>query len=135
LTESIAIVEYLTDKFPAAGLGPAIGDPRRGPYLTWLAYYAGVIEPVVSIGFAGLAEHPMLQRTYRGRAEIDARVLAALRASPYLLGDRFTAADLILASVAQWSRDALPKGDPVDGWLSRVNSRPALARAMAKDKG
>jgi glutathione S-transferase len=38
VTESIAIVQYLIDKFPAAGLGPAIGDPLRGPYLTWLAY-------------------------------------------------------------------------------------------------
>jgi glutathione S-transferase len=135
VTESIAIVLYLTDKFPAEGLGPAVGDPLRGPYLTWLAYYAGVIEPVVSIGFAGLEAHPMLQRTFRGRAEIDARVFAALRAHPYLLSDRFTAADLILASVAQWSRDALPKGDPVDAWLARMNARPALARAMAKDSG
>ncbi len=133
VTESIAIVLYLTDKFPAAGLGPAVGDPRRGPYLTWLAYYAGVIEPVMSLGFAGLAENPMLQRTFRGGAEIGARVVAALRANPYLLGDRFTGADLILASVAQWSRDALPKGDPVDAWLARTSARPALARAMNKD--
>jgi glutathione S-transferase len=135
VTESIAIVEYLTDKFPEAGLGPPIGDPLRGPYLTWLAYYAGVIEPIVTIGFAALDAHPMLQRTYRGRAEMDARIVAALRAGPYLLGERFTGADLILASVAQWSREALPKGDPVDGWLARVNARPALARATARDDG
>ena len=48
VTESIAIVQYLTDKFPAAGIGPTIGGVRRGAYLSWLASYAGVIEPVVN---------------------------------------------------------------------------------------
>ncbi len=43
--ESIAVALYLTDKFPAAGIGPVVGDPARGAYLTWLAYYAGVMEP------------------------------------------------------------------------------------------
>ena len=62
-------------------------------------------------------------------------VVAALHANRNLLGDRFTAADLVLASVAQWSRDALPKGNPVDDWLARANARPALARAMARDGG
>src|SRR5438477_10501059 len=43
--ESAAIALYLTDKFPAAGIGPVVGDAKRGVYLTWLAYYAGVMEP------------------------------------------------------------------------------------------
>src|SRR5262245_14348909 len=37
VTESAAIVAYLTDKFPQAGIGPVVGDPDRGPYLSWLA--------------------------------------------------------------------------------------------------
>ena len=57
VTESVAIIQYLTDQFPQAGLGPAIGDPRRGAYLTWLAYYAGVMEPVIAIEIGGLALH------------------------------------------------------------------------------
>src|SRR2546430_17250591 len=48
ITESIAIVQYLTDQFPAAGLGPRIGDPHRGPYLSWLAHYAGGLEPAIN---------------------------------------------------------------------------------------
>src|SRR5579859_5670765 len=43
--ESSAIALYLTDTFPRAGLGPVVGDPLRGPYLSWLAYYTGVLEP------------------------------------------------------------------------------------------
>jgi glutathione S-transferase len=135
VTESSAIVLYLTDKFPKAGIGPVVGDPLRGPYVSWLAWYAAVVEPVVTLGFAGLADHPHVQRSFRGPAEIGARVLAALRAGPYLLGERFSGADLLFASMAQWSRDSLPKDPLVDAWLARVNARPALARAFACDAG
>jgi glutathione S-transferase len=135
VTESSAIVLYLTDRFPAADLGPTVGDPLRGAYLSWLAYYAGVAEPVVTIGFAGLADHPQLQRSFRGSEEIGARVLAALRAGSHLLGGQFSGADLLFASMAQWARHTLPADPLVDTWLARVNARPALARAMARDKG
>ncbi len=53
VTESAAIFAYLTDLFPHAGIAPVVGDEKRGPYLSWLAYYAGVIEPVVSFETAG----------------------------------------------------------------------------------
>jgi glutathione S-transferase len=118
VTESSAIVLYLTDKFPAAGIGVPIGDPQRGPYLSWLAWYAGVVEPVVTLGFAGLADHPHVQRSFRGPAEIGERVLAALRANPYLLGARFTGADLLFASMAQWVRSSLPADARVDAVMS-----------------
>lgn len=133
VTESSAIVQYLTDKFPAAGLAPAIGDRLRGPYLTWLAYYAGVIEPIINFGFAGVADNPALQRTFRDRATMDARILAALVAGPYLLGERFSGADILVASMGQFLREMLPAGAVVDTYLARCNARPALARAFAKD--
>ena len=135
VTESSAIVLYLTDRFPAAGLGPAIGDPLRGPYLAWLAYYAGVVEPVVSLEFAGLGDNPMARRAFRGKQEVGERVLTALRKNPYLIGDRFSGADLLLASMAQWARRSLPADAVVDEWLARINARPALARALARDAG
>ena len=43
--EQTAIALYLADRFPDARLGPAIGDPARGEFLTMLAYYSGVLEP------------------------------------------------------------------------------------------
>lgn len=135
ITESIAIVQYLTDKFPSAGIGPRIGDPRRGPYLSWLAYYAGVIEPVVTIAFAGLADNATLQRTFRDRGAMDRRILAALDPGPYLLGEAFSGADLLVASLGHFARAMLPAGAVVDAYLERCNARPALARALAKDRG
>jgi len=133
VTESAAICLYLTDLHPEAGIGPVAGDPKRGTYLTWLAYYAGVIEPVVSIEFAGLGGNEVLARTFRGPKEMQARVGDALGKGPYLLGDAFSAADLLLASLGQFARHMLPAGEPVDAYLARLNARPALARALAKD--
>jgi glutathione S-transferase len=135
VTESIAIMLYLTDMFPAAGMGRAAGDRERGPYLTWLAYYAGVMEPVLNFEFAGLAGNPLLERTFRDRAALHRRVLAALEAGPYLLGERFSAADILLVSLGQFARVALPPGEPVDSYLQRCATRPALARALARDSG
>jgi glutathione S-transferase len=135
ITESAAIVLYLTDAFPGAGLGRAIGDAQRGPYLSWLSYYAGVVEPVVSLEFAGLGDNPMARRAFRGKQEVGARVLGALRKSAYLVDDAFSGADLLLASMAQWARRSLPADPLVDAWLARINARPALARATARDRG
>ncbi len=133
ITESAAICLYLTDKFPANGIGPRVGDPLRGPYLTWLAYNAGVIETVMHMEFGGLMDNAMLRRTFRGRAEVDARILSALNAGPYLLGERFSAADILIGSTGMWMRTMMPAGKIVDDYLARCAARPALARAQAKD--
>ena len=135
ITESSAIVLYLTDKFPAARLGPPIGDPKRGPYLSWLAYYAGVIEPVINFQFAGVSDNPALQRTFRDRAAMDRRLLAALEAGPYLLGSDFSGADVLVFSLGVFARQMLPAGPVVDAYLERCGARPARLRAQAKDPG
>jgi glutathione S-transferase len=134
VTESAAVVLYLTDLYPEAGIGRPIGDPERGPYLTWLFYYAGVIEPVVHFHYFGLADNEALRRTFRGKPELDRRIADALAAHPYLVGDRFSGADIMVVSLAQYARDMLPKGDVVDAYIERCTTqRPAFARAMAKD--
>ena len=133
ITESSAIVLYLTDLHPEVGLGPTPGDPRRGEYLTWLFYYSGVIEPVVTFETAGLGDHPSLMRTFRGRAETDRRIMEALKRGPYLLGDAFSGADILIASMGGWMRNMLPTGKLVDDYLARCNSRPALKASFAKD--
>jgi glutathione S-transferase len=133
--ESAAIVLYLTDKFPAAGVGPRIGDAKRGSYLSWLAYYAGVMEPVVTLELAGLADNPMVQRTFRDRTAMNRHIMDALEAGPYLLGETFSGADILVASMGHFARTLLPPGAVVDSYLERCSARPALARAMAKDGG
>jgi glutathione S-transferase len=133
VTESIAIAILLNDLHAGSPVAVPPDDPLRGPFLTWLAWYAGVVEPVLQFGFAGLGDNPVLRRTFRGRKEMDARIVAALERGAWLLGDRFSAADAILASAALWMRDLLPAGRATDEWLARCFARPALARAQARD--
>jgi glutathione S-transferase len=133
ITESIAVAQYLADLHPEAGLAPQMGDPDRGPYLSWLAYYAGVVEPVMHFDLVGQGDNPVLMRTFRTRADIDRRILTALEKGPYLLGERFSTVDIIIASVAFWFRDALPEGEIVDAYIERCGDRPARQAAMEKD--
>jgi glutathione S-transferase len=82
VTESAAIAPYLTDLYPKAGIGPQVGDPTRGPYLAWLAYYAGVIEPVLVTKFSGVGAADWVKRSTEGQlvpARSAARVEEGLR--------------------------------------------------------
>jgi glutathione S-transferase len=135
VTESTAICLYLTDLYPDAGLGPRNGEKLRGAYLTWLAYYAGVIEPVVTVEFAGLLKNPVFARLWGGRPEMEERILGALRAGPFMLGAHFSAVDVLIFSMGQWNRQLLPDDPAMDEYIKRIGERPALQRASAKDRG
>ena len=128
--ESNAIILYLTDLFPEAGLGPRPGDPLRGRYLSWLAWYGNVVEPVLVCQVAALS-HPILDLTFRGVPEMSARLVSALETSPYLMGDSFTAADLLLVSPFTWFPDAAPDHPAVKDWITRCEQR-ASAKKMAE---
>ena len=132
--ESAAILLYLTDLFPESGLGVPAGDPRRGRYLSWLAWYAGVMEPVLVLDAAGLA-HPYLSATFRGAAEVRDRLSGALAEGPWLLGDRYTAADLLVSSPYLWFQDLDPGCDRIRDWVARCLAHPALAAARERDQG
>lgn len=128
--ESSAIIQYLAELFPEAGLGIAPGYRQRGAYLSWFAWYAGVIEPVLTLEAIGL-DHPALARTFRTSADIKARLAEALTDSPFLLGDRFTAADLLLHSPFAWFGKP---GEPViDAWVDRCIDRPGARFAAEFD--
>jgi glutathione S-transferase len=129
--ESSAIFLHLADLFPRAGLNIPQGDARRGTYLSWLAWYAGVVEPVMTIEAAGLS-HPSIQATFRGSAEIEARLTEGLADGPFLFGDRFTAADLLLHSPYAWF--GKPGVPAIDAWVDRCTARPGARHAAAFDQ-
>jgi glutathione S-transferase len=129
ITESAAIALYLTDRFRDHPAGPAVGDPLRGPYLTWLAYYAGVLEPVIGAFF----RDAMTEADKAAYATMDAQLSGALERGPWLLGDGFSAADILFISLLQFARQALPPHTVYDRWLERAQARPAFVRAMQKD--
>ena len=130
--ETSAIILTLTDHFAASGIAPQIGDPLRGRYLSWLAWYGNVLEPVMVHEVAGLS-HPVIHTTFRGRAEMEARLVSALEAAPYLLGDSFSAADLLVVSPWNWFADAAPQAPVVQDWIARCTARPSFAQMQAFD--
>jgi len=119
-----AIIVYLTDAYPEAKLGPLPGAPGRGAYLSWLFYYQGVMEPVLLLHWAGLS-HPALTATLRDSDTMIARLSEALAQSPYLLGDTFTAADMLCASPFQWFPDFLPEDKGIRDWVARCTEKMA----------
>lgn len=131
ITESVAIAVYLSDAYPAAGLAPALGDPRRGPYLTWLAWYAAALEPAIMDSFSGDVERsPMRRRNYDA---VVRRIEAGLARGPYLLGQRFSTADLIVSSALNWARQVFPESAAIDAYAARCRERPAARRAIDLD--
>jgi glutathione S-transferase len=70
---------------------------------------------------------------FRGLPEIAARLRAALEKAPYLMGDRYSLADLILAATYGWKRELLPDDDLIRDWAERCLSRPSGRRAYADD--
>lgn len=131
ITESIAITAYLSDLVPAAGLAPSLGDAQRGPYLTWLAWYAAALEPAVMDTLSGDVEHsPMRRRNYDA---VVGRLQTTLSRGPYLLGERFSAADLIVSSAVNWARQAFPDSAAIDAYAERCRERPAARRAVMLD--
>ncbi|WP_065373450.1 glutathione S-transferase family protein [Ensifer adhaerens] len=125
LWESIAIIQYLTDLFPEKKLAPPVGDPQRGRYLSWLAWYAGVVEPVLIMQAAGLS-HPYLDTTFRGPEQMAQRLENALKDRPYLMGEYYSAVDLLLHSPFAWYPAATPDSEVVKAWVERCGQRPSL---------
>jgi glutathione S-transferase len=131
VTESAAIALYLTDLHPDADLGAPVGSPERAAYVTWLAWTAGEMEPAFWGKISGAAEtDPNAKARYDAAI---ARLMTALATGPYLMGERFTAVDVMIASALAWGREYVPESAVVDAYLERALGRPANSRAAAKD--
>lgn len=135
ITEVAAICTYLGDAFPELGLAPPPGDPRRGTYLRWIFFVAGPLEMCLSD--AGLERDPgPPSRIGYGTLESVTNALeTAVTPGPWVLGDTFSIADVVLGSTLRWialSGD-IPLGDAAKAYGLRFGEREAVKRAMAAD--
>jgi glutathione S-transferase len=132
--ESTAIALYLSDAFPAAGLGPKIGEKDRGAYVTWLAYYSGVFEPSLTAKFLKL-QHIYGTFGWGPFDEVVEHLTRTLESGPYFLGERFSAVDIMFGGSLPllMSRQVFPETDVFKRYVARITARPAFARAQAKD--
>jgi len=132
IRESVAIALYLSELAPETGLARPVGAAYRGPFLSWLSWYSGVLEPVIVLTLCEL-EHPMLTTTFRGLPEATERLADALKGNSYLMGDDFTIADLIIASTFSTLPQLMPDNPDIQGWVARCANRPAMQAALAYD--
>ncbi|MCJ7451321.1 MAG: glutathione S-transferase family protein [Steroidobacteraceae bacterium] len=131
--ESPAIALYLTDRFPKNHLGPLIGEPGRGAYLSWLSYYTGVLEPAFMSRFMKV-DAPRGSAGWVAVEEAMDAVIARLSQGPYLLGDDFSAADVLYGTTfAMFGQSPMmPKSAVVEDYVKRIVARPAFSRAQAR---
>ena len=137
ITERAAICTYLADAFPAAGLAPAIGDPRRGPYLSWLVYADSVIDPAIAARVNGW-KYASNAFSFGSFEDMLAHVEKTLAAHPYIVGDTFTAADTQVGAAVGWAThmfDLFPRTPVFTDYLARIAARPAYQRNLKLESG
>lgn len=135
VTEQVAIFLYLADLFPEAKLAPSIGDPLRGPYLRWMAYYGSSFEPAVVDRALKREPGPLAMVPYGDYDTTLKTVTDQLARGPYMLGDRFSAADVLWGTALTWTTmfKIVPELPVIMDYVKRMGARPSVARARAKD--
>jgi len=135
--EQSAIALYVADRYTHADLGPRVGDPSRGSFLTLLAYYSGVVEPAFTSKFMRIAV-PRGTAGWVDSDEVMDFINARLGNQPYIVGEKFTAADVLYAGAFALFMDSpLLEGkrtQQLQDYVARCVSRPARARAASKDE-
>jgi glutathione S-transferase len=133
ITETGAICAYLADAFPAAGLAPAATAPERGTYFRWMFFGAGCVEPAMMDRM--LARPPADKPSAMGYGRYEDAIGTlekALTPGPFILGSRFSAADVFIGSQIGFGMmmKSLEPRPVFVAYLQRVSERPAYKRAI-----
>jgi glutathione S-transferase len=137
ITEVAAICTYLADAFPRAKLNVPVGDPRRGPYLKWLFFSPSCAEPAMMDRMFPRQAAPPRGALGYGEYDTTFEVIAdAVRRGPHILGEQFTAADVVVGSLLRWGMmfKGVPERPEFVAYVGRLTARPAAQRADAKDQ-
>jgi len=135
ITEQVAIFLYLADLFQKRKLAPPIGSPLRGPYLRWMVFYASCFEPAVVDRALKREPAPRATSPYGDYDTMLKTLTDQLARGPHILGDEFTAADVLWGSALTWTTQfkLVPELPVITAYIGRINARPAVARARARD--
>ena len=136
VTEQGAVYTYLADLYPEAGLTPAIGDPLRGPYLRWMFFYNASFEPALIDRSMKREPAPPSTSPYGDYDTVMKTLQGQLGDGPYLLGERFTAVDVLWGTALRWTTmfKLVPETPAITAYIERVTSRPAAQRAAKIDE-
>ena len=130
--DSAAICAYIADRYPEIGLAPKPTHPDRARYLQWLIFTPSVVEPALSEKAGGWKTFP----TRNAWGDFDSMIRAfedGLGGRPWIMGDRFSAADVMLGSSASFLRQfgMMPDSPVLGAYADRCEARPAFRRALA----
>ena len=137
ITEVAAICAYLADEYPDKKLNVPAGTPRRGVYLKWLFFGPSVMEPAMTDRAFPRKESPRASALgWRDFDTVLDIVAKALTPGPYLMGEQFTAADVVIGSGLRYGImfKMIPERKEFSDYVARLVARPAAQRAEAKDK-
>ncbi len=137
ITEVAAICTYLADEFPQAKLNIPVGTPKRGEYFKWLFFGPSVIEPAMTDRAFPRKENPRAAALgWRDFGTVLDIVGRAVGRGPYLMGEQFTAADVVIGSGLRYGMmfKLIPARTEFTDYIARFAQRPAAKRAEAKDK-
>lgn len=128
LFESAAIGLYLAEKFPGAGLAPLAGSPERGRFLSLMVYSTSQLEP--SMGDSLMKLETPAQRGWNDFETVKDVVESELGEGPYLFGEQFTLADIMIGSMFMWQRLwGVNSGRPkLEAYMDRLAARPAAMK-------
>ena len=133
VTETAAIFIYLADASAKAGRAQAPAGPARAPYLRWIVFYAACFEPAVVDRARKLEPGPRAMSPYGDFDAVAGAIDAMLTPGPYILGERFSAADVLWGAALTWMTafGLAPASAKFTAYLARHAVRPAVRRLAA----
>ncbi|MES2643484.1 MAG: glutathione S-transferase family protein [Myxococcota bacterium] len=134
VSESAAIGMYLADRYALGRLAPALDDPARGAYLRWCLYAPSVIEPGCAAHAGGWATKPSAVGWGTYETMLDT-LEGGVGQGPWLLGERFTMADVILGGTLRFMMQfkMIEPRPAFAAYVERLSARPAAVAAAAKN--
>ncbi len=135
VADSATLALYMVERFPEAGLAPAVGSADRADFLYWMLYTPGVIEPAMAEKAGGWEARPF-SHGWGDFATMIELLEKRLEGRDWLVGDQFSAADVLVGSSLYFIRlfGMLPEGTSLEDYIERCAARPAFKRAMEKEE-
>jgi glutathione S-transferase len=135
VTEAAAIALYLADRYALGRLAPRLDDPRRGTYLRWTLFAPSVIEPGSLAKLNNWPAKPS-QVGWGDYPSMLTAIDAALATGPFVCGEMFTIADVVFGGTLRYMTTfkLMTPSPAVEAYLARLDARPALQRADARNQ-
>lgn len=137
VTETAAICAYLAEVFPEAGMDVPVGSNLRGEYLRWMFFSPVTVEPAVLWKALGSVVTEVDYQPFAELATVARTLQSALRGREFIVGEHFSAADVMIGSSIMWGTQLMPvmpvHPELVEYW-GRLEQRPAWQRASSADQ-